>query len=96
MPIPTLLPSHPPLISRVCRRARATALRCGQYAEVLVEEEDDVAWSGSMWLNKKSDGVYFDYSTMVERLDDCGATSILSRRILGRKGPLDEHSKDNT
>lgn len=73
MPVGALIPFRPPLISRVCRRARATALRCGQYASILVEEETDLISDGSVWLNKKSDWVYFNYHTMMNGLDDSGA-----------------------
>lgn len=73
LPVRALIPFRPPLISRVCRRARATALRCGHYTPVLVEEEDDSVSVGSIWLNKKSDWVYFNYHTMMNGLDDNGA-----------------------
>lgn len=73
LPVHALIPFRPPLISRVCRRARATALRYGQYTTVMVEDEDDSISGGSIWLNKKSDSVYFHYITMMNGLDDCGA-----------------------
>lgn len=73
LPVRALIPFRPPLISRVCRRARATALRCGQYTPVLIEEEDESISDGSVWLNEKSDWVYFHYITMMNGLDDSGA-----------------------
>lgn len=71
VPVRALIPFRPPLISRVCSRARATVLRCGQYTSVGIEEGDTKS-NGSIWLNKKSDWVYFDYITMMNGLDDSG------------------------
>lgn len=76
LPVHALIPFRPPLISRVCRRARATALRCGQYARILVEEEDGLISDGSIWLNKKLDWVYFHYITMMRGLDACAAPQV--------------------
>lgn len=73
LPVRALIPFRPPLISRVCRRARATALRCGQYTPVRVEESDGSKSDGWIWLQKKSDWVYFTYHTMMEGLDESGA-----------------------
>lgn len=72
-PVRALIPFRPPLISRVCRRARATALRCGEYASVLVEERGGSKYKGWVWLEKKSDWIYFNYHTMMEGLDETGA-----------------------
>lgn len=73
IPVRALIPFRPPLISRVCRRARATALRRGQYDSVLVEEGDGSKSKEWVWLEKKSDWIYFNYHTMMEGLDETGA-----------------------
>ncbi|KAK7708588.1 hypothetical protein SLS64_006690 [Diaporthe eres] len=73
LPVRALIPFRPPLISRVCRRARATVLRCGQYTPVRVEERDDSKSDGWVWLEKKSDWIYFNYHTLMEGLDESGA-----------------------
>lgn len=72
LPVRALIPFRPPLISRVCRRARATTLRCGQYTQVGVEEADESTFVRSIWLDGKLDWVYFDYVTMITGLDDSG------------------------
>lgn len=69
LPVHALVPFRPPLISRVCKAARATVLRCGQYTPVVVENEDGSIHDGSIWLNKKSDWVYFNYFAMIHGLD---------------------------
>lgn len=73
LPVRALIPFRPPLISCVCKRARATALRCGQYTQVRVEERDGSKSDGWVWLEKKSDWVYFNYFTLMDGLDESGA-----------------------
>ena len=43
----------------------------------MVEEENDSISNGSVWLNKKSDWVYFNYHTMMNGLDDSSAAPLV-------------------
>lgn len=81
MPVSALIPFRLPLVSRACRRARATALRCGQYTTVLVEDEFDSISDRSVWLNKKSDWVYLNYITLVSGLGDSGLAPRVSELV---------------
>ncbi|KAK2602542.1 hypothetical protein N8I77_009061 [Diaporthe amygdali] len=72
LPVHTLIPYRPPLISRICRRARAIALRWGDFTSVMVEEQEGLMSYGHVWLNRKSDCIFFNYHTMLAGLDESG------------------------
>lgn len=73
LPVQALIPFRPPLISRVCRAARATALGGGQYAPVSIDDEDLSPCGGTIWLNRKSDWIYFSFDAMLFGLDKNGS-----------------------
>lgn len=54
LPLYSLIPFRPPLISRVCKGSRAKARKYGEYTRVAVEVGPETLTSaGSIWLNKR-------------------------------------------